>query len=99
MSQVGYSPELNYQTEKQIITMPSGPSNLDWILKEYKISYVLYGERYWEKFSDNNKDKVFNYDTIKYVKEHPEKFRLLKVIKEDYGIFGSDNIFVYEVMD
>src|SRR3989338_1652911 len=90
ISQVGYSPELNYQTGKRIITIPSDPANLYWILKEYKISYLLYGQRYWEKFSENNKGSVFNYDTINHIRENPQKFRLLKVIEEDYGSFGSD---------
>ncbi|MAG92080.1 hypothetical protein CMO83_05380 [Candidatus Woesearchaeota archaeon] len=99
MSQVGYSPELNYQTDKRIITMPSDPSTLDRILKDFEISYILYGERYWEKFSDDNADRVFNYDTIEYVRENPQKFRLIKVIKEDYEVIGAtDEISVYEVV-
>ncbi len=99
ISQVGYSPELNYQTNKRIITMPSDPANLDWIVEEYRISYALYGQRYWEKFSENNKGRVFNYETIKHIRENPQKFRLLKVIEEDYGSFGSDEVHVYEVVD
>lgn len=98
MAQVGYSPELNYQTDKRIISMPSGPENLNRILKDFDIHYLLYGERYWEKFSEKNGNRIFNYDTIKYIIENPQKFRLLKAIKEDYGSFGSDEIYVYEVV-
>lgn len=98
MSQVGYSPELNYQTGKRIISMPSGPENLNVIIKDFKISYVLYGERYWEKFSDNNQVRVFNYDVIKYIKEHPDKFKLINIISEKNDKLNySDTIYVYEV--
>ncbi|MBI4451965.1 glycosyltransferase family 39 protein [Candidatus Woesearchaeota archaeon] len=99
MAQVGYSPELNYQTSKRIISMPSGPENLNFILKNFGVNYVLHGERYWEKFSENNRNRVYNYDIIKHVKENPQKFKLIKAIEERNEELGySDTIYVYEVI-
>ena len=98
IAQVGYSPELNYLTDKRIISMPSNPQNLNFILKRFNISYVVYGQHYWAEVSEKNKDKIFNYETIKYVQENPEKFRLIAVIKEDFkNLDKEDEMHIYEV--
>ncbi len=100
MSQIGYSPELNYQTDKNIISMPNDPDDLDRLIKDYNISYLLYGERYWEKWRDYNFDRVMNHDTISYIMFSP-KFKLIKVIYEDYGDMTEprfDKIFIYLVV-
>ena len=99
MSQVGYSPNLNYLTSKRLITMPSDPSTLDLFIKIYNINYLLYGGHYWFPFSEGEKKVVFNYKTIKYIREHPEKYRLIKTIEEEYGnVDRHDTIYIYEVL-
>ena len=99
MSQVGYSPNLNYLTSKRLITMPADPLTLDLFIKIYNTSYLLYGSHYWFPFSEGKKKVVFNYKTIKYIMEHPEKYRLIKTIEEEYGtVDRPDTVYIYEVL-
>lgn len=99
MTQVGYSPDLNYITSKRYISMPHDSSNLDFLIKFYNINYLLYGNHYWASFSEGEQKIVYNYKTIKYIREHPEKYKLLKTIREEYGTADKpDEIYVYEVI-
>ena len=100
MSQIGYSPELNYLTGKRIISMPTSTANLDFLLKRFGINYLVYGQRYWKPVSEENKDEVFNYDVIKYIQQNPNRFKLIGVFKEDLkGVVNDDEMHVYEVLN
>jgi len=100
MSQIGYSPSLNYLSDKRIISMPTSTQNLDFILKRFNINYVVYGQHYWKPVSEENKDEVFNYEVIRYVQQNPSRFKPIGVFKEDLrGITSDDEIHVYEVVN
>ena len=101
MSQIGYGQEIMYLTDKRVMALPITP-NYMFLIDKYNISYVLYGE-FWSEPFENYTGHMFNYDTIKYIREHSEKFKLLNVIEETYpvkinGENKKDHIYIYEVM-
>ncbi len=99
MSQVGYSPNLNYLTSKRHVSMPNDSSSLDFLIGTYNISYLIYGNHYWFPFSEGEKKVVYNYKTIKYIREHPEKYKLIRVLEEDYGILDKqDKIYIHKII-
>lgn len=98
MAQIGYTQELDYLTNKRVMALPIHPDYM-FLLDMYDINYLIYGEFYKEQFSENNKEKVFNYDTIKYIIDHPQQFKLLTVIEESYPTKErKDHIYIYEVI-
>ncbi len=98
MAQIGYTQELNYLTNKRVMALPVNP-NYMFLIDIYNISYVIYGEFYMKPISEANKKDVINYDTIKYIREHSNQFKLLKVIEETYPTTDRiDHIYVYEVI-
>jgi len=98
MAQVGYTQELNYLTNKRVMALPINPDYM-FLIDRYNISYLIYGEFYMMPLEEGDKDIVFNYETIKYIRNHPEKFRLLKVIEESYPTLEKkDHIYIYEVI-
>ena len=98
MSQIGYSQELNYLLDKRILELPPSPDNM-FLVQRYNISYLVYGEFWMKPFSEGNKESLYNYDVIKYIREHPAQFKLIGVVNESYPDTPKiDHISVYEVM-
>ena len=97
MAQIGYTPELAYLTDKRVVALTIDSSNFLELIKAYKINYLVYGEAYAKPFSVENKEKVINYDTIKYIVEHSEEFELIKIVTEVYPWGKQDNFYIYEV--
>jgi hypothetical protein len=98
MAQIGYTPELNYLADKRVMALPITPDYM-FLVDIYNISYLLYGGFYNKPFSEGDRENTINYDTIKHIVEHPEKFKLLKVVKENYPTINKiDNIYIYEVI-
>lgn len=98
-AQIGYTPELAYLTDKRVIALPVEPKSLFKIIDMYDISYVLYGESYFKPIAEaTKKEEVINYDTIKYIQEHPQYFRLIKIIEEKYPWGKTDNFYVYKLI-
>jgi len=96
MAQIGYTPELDYLSDKRVMAWPM---NVDYmfLISEYNISYIMYGEFYGNTFSDSEAN--VDEELIKYVQYNPRKFRLLRVIEEDYPFISKkDHIHIYEVI-
>jgi len=99
MVQIGYSQQLNYLTNKRILELPSGPDKMMFFVKTYNISYVVYGELNSKPVAQGTRENVFNYDTIKYILKHPEAFRLVKVVEENYPMIKrTDHVYIYKVI-
>jgi hypothetical protein len=93
MSQAGYTPELALLLHpKRVLSLPRTPDNFEALLKQYQVSYVLYGDSYWAKPEAKNKGIVWDYSTIEYIRSHPEQFKLMNTITEN-----EDKVRVYEV--
>jgi len=98
MAQIGYSQELNYLLDKRVLDLPSS-SNYMFLIQRYNINYLVYGEFWMKPFSEGDKESLYNYDVIKYIREHPEQFRLINVVNESYPTIPKiDHVYVYEVM-
>jgi len=99
MSQAGYTPEIAWLTHpKRVLSLPRTPEHFEELLEKYRIAYVVYGERYWAEPVHENKELVWDYETIEYVRNHPEKFVLLKTITEEYKEIPADELRVYRVV-
>src|SRR3989338_81853 len=64
MTQTGYTQEIDYQTNKRVVALPSNTSYLSYI-GLFDINYVLYGEFQRRPFIEGNETGFFNYDTVK----------------------------------
>lgn len=99
MVQIGYTPELSYLSNKRIVALAIDPSNIFELIEMYNINYLVYGDSYYKPFSQTADEKdIINYDTIKYIEDHPKQFRFLSVVKETYPWGASDSFHVYEVV-
>lgn len=96
MAQVGYPPEIAYLTDKRVIALPVSPERLDYFIQQYDIHYLLYGQHYWAPIDDRNAPSIWCYSTIKYIKDNPARYPLLKVIGEDYrSTAWPDSVFIH----
>ena len=95
MAQVGYPPELYYQTDKRIMALPISTDYM-FLIDLYNVSYLVYGEFYGSTFLRNN--VRIDDDLIKYINDNPKKFKLLRIIEEDYSaVKKKDHIRIYEI--
>ncbi len=98
MAQVGYPPELSYQTGKRVLALPITPRVLDDFIRRYKISYLLYGQHYLAPIHTDDPSLIWCYHTIKYIREHPERYPILRVIDEVYQSGAPpDRIFIHGI--
>lgn len=96
MAQVGYPPELVYLTGKRVVALPLGPEKLDQFIGRYDIRYLVYGQRYWAPIDERFARSVWCWPTIKYIRDHPEKYPLLAVVDETYsGEEKPDRVFIH----
>ena len=100
MAQVGYPPELAYLTGKRVLALPITPRVLDDFTRRYKISYLLYGQHYLAPIHTNEPSLIWCYHTIKYIREHPERYPILRVIDEAYRSGAPpDRIFIHGIIN
>ncbi len=98
MAQVGYPPELAYRTGKRVLALPITPRVLDDFIRRYKVSYLLYGQHYLAPIHTDDPTLIWCYHTIKYIREHPERYPILRVIDEFYESGAPpDRIFIHAV--
>lgn len=98
MAQVGYPPELAYLTGRRVLALPITPRVLDDFIRRYAISYLLYGQHYLAPIHTDDPSLIWCYHTIKYIRAHPEKYPLLRVVDEVYRSGAPpDRIFIHEV--
>jgi len=92
MTQPGYTVKLIYWTDNKILGLPPLSENLLPLINYYNVKYILFGNFY----------TIDNYgyaiDSIKFIQEHPEKFRLITTLDEDYNRGITDEVFIYEVI-
>jgi len=99
MAQIGYTPELAYLSSKRVIALAINPEDMMKIVDMFGINYFVYGESYYIPYSKSaDGSRIINYDAIKYLAEHPEQFRLIKVIEETYPWGETDHFYVYELV-
>jgi hypothetical protein len=99
MAQPGYSYKIIYLTDNRVIGLPSNPDRLEFFINYYNISYIVFGRYYsWDKYH-------YSIDSVKFIQENPDRFRLIATIPEDYSKFYSeenpvstDEVYIYEVL-
>lgn len=84
MAQVGYPPELIYLSGKRVLALPVVSRVLDKFIRYYDIRYLLYGQHYLAPLQTDDPGLIWCYDTIKYIRENPRKYPLLKIVEERY---------------
>ncbi len=98
MVQAGYTPEITWLTHpKRVLSLPRTPEHFESLIKKYDVHYVAFGERYWAAPTPENKEKVWDYDAIDYIRSNPAQFELLKTITEQYQASDADKLYVYRV--
>ena len=98
MAQVGYPPELAYLTGKRVIALPVSPEKLDYFIRLYDIHYLLYGRHYWGRISAANAPNIWCYETIKYIRDNPDRYPLLNAVDEEFkSVSWPDRVFIHSV--
>ncbi len=69
---------ITYLTDKRMITLYPITEKLDFIIEFYNITYITF------YLDENNPYLDFYKKTTNYIFEHPEKYKLLKIIEENY---------------
>jgi hypothetical protein len=87
MAPTDLSPEVVYLTDKRVIALPFDPALLDRFIEEYRISYVLISNEFFHRYESPAADRYTSSSVVRYVVEHPERYRLIKSLREDYPAF------------
>jgi len=94
MAQAGYGETLSYQIGSRILGLPPKSENLLKMINYYNVSYVLYGKIYtFDRYH-------YAKDSVDFIRDHPERFKLIAAINEDYGNLrrtNKDEIYIYKV--
>ncbi len=98
MSQPGYTYKLLYLTDNRIVSLPQIAADVMPYVQRFNISYIIFGRYYtFERYR-------YSVDSVNYIKSHPEKFKLVATIHEDYSQFysqedaaSSDEEYIYKV--
>ncbi|MCK4669653.1 MAG: hypothetical protein KAT43_00510 [Nanoarchaeota archaeon] len=100
MAQMGYSLELAYLLDQPAYALPFDTNRLEILIQMFDIKYLVYGQKYWAPVSEGETEWVLNYETIKHIQAHPERFKLLKIIKEyDPDNKIVDELYVYSLKE
>ena len=99
MSQPGYTYKLLYLTDNRIISLPANAKDVMPYIQRFNISYIIFGRYYtFDRYR-------YSVDSAGYIKSHPEKFKLIAAIQEDYSKFyspedeaSSDEEYIYKVI-
>ena len=87
MAPTDLSPEVVYLTDKRVVALPFDPGLLDRFIEEYHISYVLTSNEFFQRYESPVADRYTSSAVVRYVVEHPERYRLIKSLREDYPAF------------
>ena len=87
MAPTDLSPELVYLTDKRVIALPFDPALLDRFIEEYRISYLLISSEFFGRYGSPVADRFTSTEVVRYIVEHPERYRLMKSLREDYPAF------------
>ncbi|MDI6606675.1 MAG: hypothetical protein QME65_06010, partial [Candidatus Omnitrophota bacterium] len=97
------SDALVYNCKKRVVTLPRSPvpeaarEQTDLSIKAFDLHYVLLSE-FWKR-------EELDYPAVAYIQNNPDKFKLIKTIREHYdkGISSNawrkeDTFYIYEVI-
>ncbi|MGV8150751.1 MAG: hypothetical protein ACP5NV_03425 [Candidatus Woesearchaeota archaeon] len=88
--QTGYSIEQAYLLDKRVYGLVDNTQNMLKYIDYFDINYVIIGSKKWTNIDESS---------IKYIKTHPEKFRLIKTVDETYPFpEPKDRFYVYEIV-
>jgi hypothetical protein len=87
MAPTDLSPEMVYLTDKRIIAVPFDPELLDRFIDEYPISYIVTSNESLHRYESPIVDRYTSALVSRYIVEHPEKYRLVHFLREDYPAF------------
>jgi hypothetical protein len=98
MAQPGYNYRLLYQTDNRMMALPPNPNDLLFLINYYDVDYIIFGRYFtWDKYH-------FSQDSIKFIMDNQDKFKLVATIQEDYSRFfheqdkaRTDEVYVYKV--
>ena len=68
-----------YLTDKREIPLYPNPEKLNFFIELYNITYIVFN------FNEDDPYLQFHKRTFDYIFEHPEKYKLLKTIEENYN--------------
>lgn len=99
MAQPGYNYKLIHLTGRRMVGLPTTSANLMNLIKYYDVGYLIFGRFYtWDYYK-------YNQETVEFIRNNPDKFKLIATIKEDYGdLFNkedkarTDEVYVYKVL-
>ena len=98
MAQAGYTYKLPYLTPNRVLGLPPNSENLMPLIRYYNITYVIFG-----KYYTVNKYQ-YSKDAVEFIKNNPDKFKLVAAVKEDYNYFyakdngaNTDEVYIYQV--
>jgi hypothetical protein len=98
MAPQGLSPEVAYLTDKRVVAMPFDPELLDRFIEEYNVSYLLTSSEFLQRYSLPKVDRYTSRLVTAFIFEHPERYRLVTSLREDYPAFYPPaEYFVFQV--
>ena len=87
MAPVNLEPEILYLTDKRVVALPFDPNLLDRFIADYHITYLVTSTEYLKRYDDPNSDKYLGALISRYILEHPDRYRLVRSVTENYGAF------------
>lgn len=87
MAAQGLSPELAYLTDKRVIALPFDPALLDRFIAGYRIGYLLTSSEHLSRYESEVADKYTGHLVTRFILEHPERYRIVTSMREDYPAF------------
>jgi len=97
MLQPGYIAVLNHLVDNRILGLHAFSEDLDSTADHFNIDYFIFS-RYFTKDAHH-----FSQEAAEYIQTHPEKYRLVATINEDYTDFfvqgdkaRTDEVYIYE---
>lgn len=87
MAPTDLSPEVVYLTGKRVVALPFDPRLLDKFIEEYRISYVLFSNEFFHRYQSPVADEYTSSAVVRYIVEHPERYPLVKSLREEYPAF------------
>ncbi|MBN4049088.1 glycosyltransferase family 39 protein [archaeon AH-315-M20] len=98
MAQAGYAVKLIYLTGHRVVGLYPKPEKLLSVIDYYDIKYVIFGRHYTSDVHH------YSIDSVEFVRNNPDKFKLIATIHEDYSDFyteedlaSTDEVYIYKV--
>jgi len=98
MAPQGLSPEVAYLTDKRVVALPFDPGLLDRFIDEYRIGYLLTSSEHLQRYNSPVADRYTSRLVTHFIFEHPERYRLIHSLREDYPAFyPTTEYYVFQV--